>query len=477
MTFTSPLFLAFLVPVFLAYWGLRGRGRLLVLLLANYTFYAWWDRRLLWALLASTALNYLCGRGIAGSTTGRGRRAYLMASLTGSLALLAYFKYYGFFAGALSRVAGAWGWHLSWPSLLLPLGISYYTLQMLSYTLDIHRGVLKPTRSPLVFAAFASFFPHIVAGPITRARQLLPQLERGVAFDYTHLEIGSRRFLAGLFKKLFIADTLAHTLVDPVFANPDHYSRGILLLAVVGYAVQIYADFSGYSSMAIGVARLFGLKLPENFKFPYLSRNIAEFWRRWHITLSSWLRDYLWWPLAKGVPLSGGFRARLRAQAALVTVFLVCGLWHGAAWTFAAWGALHGVYIVIYEIWNRRVQAREGRPAIPRWVGLPAAWLITQLAVGFSWILFRAGEFATFKTFLHSLLLSPGSQSLGLGALVWLALLALPVDHLAGWMVEHRPELPRRIPAPAQAAFYTAVILFLFHARPEQVSPFIYFRF
>ncbi len=479
MTLASPLLLAAFVPVLLGYWLLRGRGRLILLLAANYLFYAFWDHRLIWVLLVSTALAYLCGRQISRSGSANGRRAWLAANLVGSLGLLAWFKYHGFFAESLVAAAGAMGWRLSpiVSNVALPLGISYYTFQLLTYSLDIHRGVTNPTRSPLAFAAFASFFPQIVAGPITRAKQLIPQLERDATFDFTHLEIGLRRLLSGLFKKLFVADTLAQHLVDPVFTAPAHYSSVTLGLAVVGYAVQIYADFSGYSSMAIGTARLLGLRLPENFKFPYLSLNIAEFWRRWHITLSRWLRDYVWWALARRVPMTGGFAVRLRSHAALLAVFLLCGLWHGAAWTFVAWGAMHGLFMVTYGVWQGRREPHRSRSAIPRWAGVLAAWLTTQVAVGFSWVLFRAGDLGVFGDYLTALLLGTGTQTLALPPLAWLALLALPGDHVAGWVLEHRPQVRQRIPAPVQAAGYVAMIVFLFHARVAQANPFVYFRF
>ena len=239
--------LAFFVPVFAAYWWLKGRPRLLLLLVADYLFYAWWDLRVLWVLVAATALNFVCGDRIGRAATPGAKRTWLAAGLVGSLGSLGWFKYHDFFAATLASAAAGLGWHVSplVSRVLLPVGISYYTFQMLSYTLDIHRGAMRPTRSPLVFAVFASFFPHVVAGPITRARQLVPQLERGATFDFADLEVGARRILAGLVKKFFVADTLAHHLVDPVFAAPSEHTAGMLVLALAGYAAQVYADFSG----------------------------------------------------------------------------------------------------------------------------------------------------------------------------------------------------------------------------------------
>ena len=471
--------LCLFVPFYFAYWGLRGRWRLFLLLAANYAFCLWWDHRLVWVLCASTGLNYLCGRGVARARKAAARRAWLAASLIGSLGLLAWFKYHGFLAESFAAAAGTLGWQVT-PvirKVVLPLGISYYTFQMLSHTLDIHRGVMKPARSLLVFAVFSSFFAHIVAGPITRARQLVPQLEAGATFDLEHLETGLRRILFGLFKKLFVADTLARYVVDPVFAAPAAYSSAALALAMAGYAVQVYADFSGYSSIAIGVARLLGLRLPENFRFPCLALNIAEFWRRWHMTLTGWLRDYVWWPLARDVPFAGGFVVQSRAMSALFAVFALCGLWHGAAWTFVAWGALHGVYMMIYAL-RRRWRGSHSRPPLfPGRAGVVAAWLTTQVAVTFGWVLFRSEGFGSCAAFLRGLAFGTGSRLLVPPPLVWVALLALPVDHLAGFLLEHRPRIRQNVPAILQAAACTAMIVFLFHARPEQSSPFIYLRF
>jgi alginate O-acetyltransferase complex protein AlgI len=229
--------------------------------------------------------------------------------------------------------------------------------------------------------------------------------------------------------------------------------------------------------VSIGVARLLGLRLPENFRFPYLALNIADFWRRWHMTLSGWLRDYLWWPLAKDVPFAGGVIVQLRAQSALLAVFLLCGLWHGAAWTFVAWGALHGFYMILYDLWHRWRGSRSSRPLVPGRAGVAAAWLSTQAAVALGWVLFRAGSLGACAAFLRGLILGTGSQPLAPPPLVWVALLALPVDHFAGFLLAHRRRFRQSVPTILQAAVYAAMIIFLFHARPEQASPFIYLRF
>ncbi len=480
MNFATAAFLGFFVLVFIVYWLLPSRQRVPFLLVANYVFYAWWNWRLIGVLIVSTSLCFVCGLQIERAESRGAKRKWLLVNVVSSLAILGYFKYFNFFSESLEAGLALLGVRL--PVLVrdvvMPLGISYYTFQTLSYTLDIYRGQIKATKSVITFATFASFFPHIVAGPITRARELLPQLQKEQRFSVEDLEIGLTRFLRGLFKKMFIADTLGLYLVDPVFANPPHYTPAAHWLAVAGYAVQVYADFSGYSSMALGLARMLGFRIPENFRYPYLSLSISEFWRRWHMTLSRWLRDYLWWPLTKDAPMSGGWRVRLRSQRSLLIVFLLCGLWHGATWVFVAWGCLHGFYIVTYEVWRHRRSRRSGEHDGPgNWVGIASAWLITQGALLLSWILFRAGTFGGFRSFAGGLVGSGGAERIYLSPLCLLALAAFVVDHVAGWLLEHRPDVGDAVPVFAKAAFYVMLLLFLFQARPEQAGQFIYFRF
>ncbi|MEW6050307.1 MAG: MBOAT family O-acyltransferase [Candidatus Zixiibacteriota bacterium] len=481
MSFASSVFAVFLIGVFLVYWYLPNRPQVWLLLSANCLFYAYWDWRFLALLFSLAAVNYVCGSQIDQADRPVRRRAWLLVSLIVSVGVLGYFKYYNFFVESFAAMLASAGFTVSSVTrhIILPLGLSYYTFQMLTYTLDIYRGQIKPTGSSLHFAVFAGFFGHIVAGPITRARQFLPQFRKERQPTPADLEVGLRRILLGLFKKLFIADTLALYLVDPVFAAPESYSAGLHWLAMAGYAVQIYADFSGYSSMAVGVARLLGLKLPENFNFPYLAVNIAEFWRRWHITLSRWLRDYIWWALAKNIPFSGGWKIRLRSHFSLFVVFVICGLWHGASWTFVAWGALHGIYIVTYEIWHRSRAAVETKKSDNSWFsfGIVAAWLITQAALLVSWVLFRSNSFDAFASYLTGLFSGSGVKQLQLPMMVWGAFFAFAVDHIAGWLLEHRPTVKASVPAITAAVAYVALILFLFNARPGQTSQFIYFQF
>jgi alginate O-acetyltransferase complex protein AlgI len=479
MSFMGIEFLVFMAIVFFVHWHCERKRQVLLLLGANLVFYCLFDWRFAALLLISGALNFVCGANIDKAKSARGKKSWLLISLAGSLGILVYFKYFNFFAESISVVLGAIGVHpsLTTRMIVMPLGISFYTFQALSYTIDIYRGQIKPTRSILRFETFVSFFPLIAAGPITRARQLLPQLEGERSLRLEDVQAGLSRFLNGLCKKLFIADTLSFYLVDPVFSSPEKFATPALWLAMPAYAVQIYADFSGYSSMAIGAARLLGFKIPENFNFPYLSTNIAEFWRRWHITLSRWLRDYLWWTFAKNIPIGGKLISRMRRHFSLFIVFVICGLWHGASWTMVGWGAIHGMYLVIYDIWHSWKEGRGQSPEPATLLSTLTAWTITQAGVCFAWILFRSNSFADSRTYFAGLLHSPGTGHVTVPLLVWAAFAAFAADHLAGWLREHYPVLNGRVPATARGLAYAVMIIFLFHGRPEQVNPFIYFQF
>src|SRR3972149_12100712 len=302
---------------------------------------------------------------MAGSRTPGARRTWLAVTLVGNLGVLFVFKYYNF---AMDSAADVFLWlgH-DWPiphhTLLLPVGISFYTFQSFSYTIDVYRGELQPTRSFLKFALFISFFPQLVAGPIVRASTFLPQLESEPRFDDRKAEAGLGRILFGLFRKVCIADVLGVTLVDPVFADPGAQSAGMLLLAMYGYAFQVYYDFSAYSDMAIGAAQMLGYELPENFNHPYLATSIGNFWRRWHLSLSTWLRDYLYFPLG------GGRGTTWRTARNLAIVMLLGGLWHGASWGFVIWGALQGVLLAggrVFHTLSGIDPDRPDQPAVSR---------------------------------------------------------------------------------------------------------------
>ncbi len=473
MNFATVQYLIFIVVVFFAYWHLKRRHQNIILLIASYFFYASWDWRFLSLIIISTLVDFACGRRIHNAESSGLRKGWLILSIAVNLGILGYFKYFNFFADNLLAMANSIGWQVSRTTLdiILPLGISFYTFQTLSYTIDIYRRKLRPTKSFITFATFVAFFPQLVAGPIVRAREFVFQLEKKRHFTGKNLQIGLTRFLFGFFKKTFVADTLAVYLVDPVFANPGDYSTGLLWLALLGYSVQIYADFSGYSSMAIGSARILGFEIPENFLFPYLATNFADVWRRWHMTMSRFFRDYVY------IGLGGNRHGMMRTLRNIAITTLISGLWHGDRWTFVTWGALHGLFITINHLW-RVWKKRRGKPDQGSGIiNTIMAWLITQLAFCFLWIVFRAQDFHTILVYMRGMVNSQGEAMIELPWLVWIALGSFVIDHLSGWIIQHRQQNIRRIPDYIQALAYATMIVFIYHARPEHVNPFIYFQF
>lgn len=469
MNFTSLQYLIFISVVFFLYWHTRRTYQNFFLLIASYIFYACWDWRFLGLLFLVTVTDYLCGAQIDRATSPRRKRQWLALSLAVNLSILGFFKYFHFFVEPLVSLIQRIGWQAS-PStltIILPLGISFYVFRSLSYSLDIYRGALRPTSSFLHYALFVSFFPHLAAGPITRAGEFIPQLEKKTPFNGKDFEAGLTRFLLGFFNKTFIADTLAFYVVDPVFAAPGNYSPAALWFALFGYTLQIYADFSGYSSMAIGSARILGLKLPENFDLPYLATNISEFWRRWHMTMSRFFRDYVY------ISLGGNRKGKARALGNVMVTTVASGLWHGAGMTFVLWGALHGVYIVLYHGW---LHLRGGRKALGFNHLLPA-WLLTQAAVCLSRILFRSADLSAAWVYIKGLVNSSGGEKVEAPLVVWVAIVFFIIDHVAGWVSQRNPDFTQKIPVPLQAMTYAAMILFLFHVRLETANAFIYFKF
>ncbi|MEE9442338.1 MAG: MBOAT family O-acyltransferase [candidate division Zixibacteria bacterium] len=473
MNFATVSYLIFFAVVFIVYWHLRHRFQNIFLLGASYLFYAAWDWRFLSLIIISTLTDYISGHMIYRSDSALRRKIVLIISLVINLSLLGYFKYFNFFADSFITLANSVGWNVSWTAanIILPVGISFYTFQSISYTVDIYRKKLKPTASLIDFAAFVAFFPQLVAGPIVRAREFVFQLEAKRVFNTQEFEAGLRRFLFGFFKKAFIADTLAMHLVEPAFANPTEYSGATLWLALIGWTFQIYADFSGYSSMAIGSAKMLGFKIPENFDFPYLSRNISQYWQRWHKTMSRFFRDYVY------IGLGGNRRGLRRSLINITITTFVSGLWHGAGWTFVTWGLLHGFYIAVFQTW------RKWRKDTGRWkdnpgiTGIILAWILTQLAICLSRILFRSPDFSTAWNYTKGIVLGSGSGTIEVPFLVWVAFGAIVIDHIFGWFLEHRPHIKDRVPGYVKVVVYVAMILFLSNSLPDFVNPYIYFQF
>jgi len=436
-----------------------------MLLAASWYFYAYWDWRLLGLLIASTFVNYLIALGIgaAGSSVGR-RKTLLVASVVYNLGLLGLFKYFNFFVESLGWILGPLGVRVGTLDIVLPIGISFYTFQAMAYVIDVHRGLIQPCRDFFNFALFIAFFPQLVAGPIVRATDLLPQLQLDVRLSWHDVFLGFRQFTIGLFKKLFIADRLAG-FVDQVFANAGVFDGASTWLAVLAYGIQIYCDFSGYSDMAIGTARIMGYRLPENFDAPYVSTSITEFWRRWHITLSSWLRDYLY------IPLGGSRKGRRRTYVNLLITMVLGGLWHGASWTFACWGTLHGLALA----GDKWVHARLGSDRSCSPGGRLFGWLITMLIVFTGWVFFRAPSFHQAFLILDRMYVHPGG-------IAWYhpfaisVLVAMVVVHIlvAADRLGLERLAPDRILSPvALFSMWWLVLAF----PPEGFNPFVYFQF
>lgn len=392
MLFNSLAFALFLPLVFGLYW-LVGAQRLksqnALILVASYVFYGWWDWRFLLLIFVSSIADYWIGIALDASRTHGRRRALLWSSLIINLGILGFFKYFNFFVDSFADLLRMAGMHADLPTLriILPVGISFYTFQTMSYSLDIYRRELKPTRDPIAFFAFVSFFPQLVAGPIERARDLLPQFIAQRRFALHDARDGIRQMLWGFFKKMVIADNMAPH-VQSAYANHSDQTGAALALATFFFAIQIYCDFSGYSDIAIGSARLFGFRLCRNFAFPYFSRDIAEFWRRWHISLSTWFRDYVF------IPLGGNRCGRGRQIWNVFVTFTISGLWHGANWTFVVWGALNGLYYVPLLLAGKQ-RSNTGLPAEGRL--LPTVREIAAIGTTFAltllaWVFFRSAS-------------------------------------------------------------------------------------
>ncbi len=496
MLFPTTAFAVFFFLVFQVHWALAGRPRVrkAFLLSASLFFYGFWSWKFALLLLGSALLNHAAARELdRRAVAGQPRRGLLAATVGFNLGLLAFFKYTGFLVAdtlfpllrPLCRALGpaAVGGLVAvqetvypWLSqIVLPVGISFFTFQALSYVLDVHRRQAAPARSWLDFANYLAFFPQLVAGPIVRAAALVPQME-AMPGRAAPLEAGRALFLilSGLFKKIVVANWLATRLADPVFAWPERYAGPDLLLAVYAYAVQIYCDFSAYSDIAIGTALLLGFRFPGNFNAPYFATTLQDFWRRWHISLSSWLRDYLY------IPLGGSRRGAGRTYLNLFLTFLLGGLWHGAAWTFLLWGAFHGVYLA-GERKAREwlgLSRRNAPPAHPAVAWLGRIWIFH--VVCFSWILFRGGNLETAAALLRGLV---QWRSAVPAATLWsgLALAMVAAGFLTQffdgdrlWRVWRRLSAWPAWALGAAAAVALTVILAL---GPEGVAPFIYFQF
>lgn len=477
MTFTTVTFLVFAAAVFAAYWLIgERRWQNLLLVVVSYAFYGWWDARLGGLIAASTAIDFLVGRALDGRS--QHRRALLWISIVTNLTLLGVFKYYGFFVDSLVAAAAAVGFELHPPTLrlVLPVGVSFYTFQTLGTTIDVYRGRLRACRDPIAYAAYVAFFPQLVAGPIERGERLLPQFAEPRRFDPDAARAGLRQALWGFVQKVALADNLA-ILVDDGYTG---VSRGPLaLVATIAFALQIYWDFAGYSNIAIGTARTLGFTLTRNFDYPYFSRSLAEFWRRWHISLSSWFRDYVY------VPLGGARQGKARQALAVVVTFSLSGLWHGASWTFVIWGAGSGA-LAAWSILRGRAARGGSVGSDGRWPSLGdlARMAATFACVCLGWVFFRAEDVGhalgilraiardAFDPAAWAMLETHGDYLRGVLPLVAIVLLIEWItrrhDHalvLEGW------------PRTARWALYTVLVWSTLYVMREDPTQFVYFQF
>jgi alginate O-acetyltransferase complex protein AlgI len=478
MLFNSIDFAFFLPVVFILYWFVTNKNLKLqngLLLAASYFFYACWDYRFMFLLLFSTALDYYTGIQMAKPQGIIKKRFWFWLSIFINIGFLGFFKYYNFFAQSFADGLSLLGFHTDvWIlNIILPVGISFYTFHGLSYVIDVYYDRIAPERDFVNYAVFVSFFPLLVAGPIERATHLLPQVKRPRQFNYFKAADGLRQILWGLFKKMVIADSCAE-YANLIFNSPNQYSGSTLLLGALFFTIQIYCDFSGYSDIALGTSRLFGIELLRNFAFPYFSRDIAEFWRRWHISLSTWFKDYIY------IPLGGSKKSTLLKVRNTFIIFLLSGFWHGANWTFIAWGALNALYFLPLLLLNKNRSnlgvVAEGRvfPSFKELVGIVSTFLLTLLA----WIFFRSPSVSQAILFIKGIFTSSvfTFPEVFPTALILLSVIFFIVEWLGRESKYAIENITLRVPTIARWSFYYGLILLIF-AFGGKEQEFIYFQF
>ncbi|MDA9976431.1 MBOAT family protein [Polaribacter sp.] len=482
MLFNSIDFAVFLPIVFLLYWLLANKSLKLqnaLIVLASYVFYGWWDWRFLSLILFSTLVDYTIGIKLKSEKNQTKRKILLWTSICVNLGFLGFFKYANFFLDNFTAAFSFFGSEIATHSLdiILPVGISFYTFQTLSYTIDVYKQKLEPTNDFIVFSAFVSFFPQLVAGPIERATNLLPQFYKKRTFELSKSVDGMRQILWGLFKKIVIADSCAE-LANQIFNNSAEMNGSTLVLGALFFTFQIYGDFSGYSDIAIGTSRLFGFNLMQNFKFPYFSRDIAEFWRRWHMSLSTWFRDYLYIPLGGS---RGGTWMKVRNT---FLIFIVSGFWHGANWTFIVWGTLHAIYFLPLLLTNKN---RNNLEIVAQGNYLPTARELLQMLstftlTVFAWIIFRANDIThafhyISEIFSASILEAPkltdSKEAIITMLLVFIFIFIEWLGRESQFALEH---LGLKWKRPLRHALYYTIIIALFWYNGKE-QQFIYFQF
>jgi D-alanyl-lipoteichoic acid acyltransferase DltB (MBOAT superfamily) len=487
MRFNSIEFLVFFPVVSIAFFIVPHKYRWLLLLGASYLFYMSWRPKYILVLLAVTIISYLAGLWLGRDKNPLTRRIILNISLFASLGILFFFKYFNLSNPIFQGIFDQWGIsHLVPENILLPLGISFFTLQTMSYTLDVYRGIIKPEKHAGIYALFVAFFPQLVAGPIGRANLLLPQYYETHAPDYEKIVSGLQRMVWGLFKKLVVADRLA-LLVGTVYGDPTTYTGMALILATYAFAYQIYCDFSGYADIAIGAARVMGFELTENFQQPYYAQSIPDFWRRWHISLYSWLRDYIFYPIHRTL-----IRRQASSRNFLTTIIppmvtmLASGLWHGGNWTFIIWGALHGIFMVVSILWSQAKKSINWSFALPSRLATGIKIFATFNLVSFAWIFFRANSLSDALYIIRHLFVNLEIQSslfelMPGGSYEWtiaiLAILLMETVHMVQMKMGSLRQATRIQPVWLRWSIYFGLVMVIFIFGKFESTEFIYSRF
>jgi alginate O-acetyltransferase complex protein AlgI len=438
----------------------------IILVLASYYFYGYWDYRFTILMLLLTGVNYYAALKIEGSKDNKQKNQLLIASIVFDLGVLGFFKYFNFFIDSANFLFNPLNIKLPLLSIILPVGISFITFEVMSYTIDIYRGVNKSAKTFWDFALLVAFFPHLIAGPILKPKQFLPEIRHDITIKRDNVSLGIQIFLLGLVRKVLIADHLA-VFVDVVFENPLSYSTITLWLAVIAYAMQIYCDFCGYTDMAIGSAKCLGFDIPRNFDIPYISQSVTEFWRRWHISLSSWLRDYLY------IPLGGNRKGKKRQYINLLITMLLGGLWHGASWNFVVWGGLHGIALAIHKFYIDNVQKKYILNSFPYKI---IAWLLTLTFVCLTWVFFRSTNFSVSLGIIQKLFCL--TSTVGINWYATSVFLCLPLLVLVDfWGNKLSQGFKLKLTSFKGMFFMCFLILGLLILGSHNSSPFIYFQF
>jgi len=472
MLFNSFQFLLFLPVVFLLYSLLQTKKQQnIFILLSSYFFYSWWDWRFLSLIILSSCIDYWAGKKMEETETPSARKGFLALSMVGNLGMLAFFKYFNFFSASLQEALDGINIAMTPMALniILPVGISFYTFQTMSYTIDVYKKRIQSTKDPIAFFTYVSFFPQLVAGPIERAHHLLPQFEKKRVFDYSTALSGGKLILWGFFKKLVIADNCA-VLVNAIFINYEDKGSIELILGSVFFAFQIYCDFSGYSDIAIGVSRLFNISLMKNFNYPYFSKTMGEFWRRWHISLNTWFRDYLY------IPIGGSRGTRLFVIRNIFIVFVISGLWHGANWTFIVWGALNAVYFLPSLFTKNKDKSNVESNSF--WSNSKGFFqiLFTFSLTCIAWIFFRSPTIGDALEYLNGIISFTPSNNL---SQYFLMLMTIVLFLFIEWM-GRKKECPIDLAIarkPVKYLYYGIYVYIIVYFGATEEHSFIYFQF